>query len=361
MPKMSKSVVTAGFILLAFLSYFVLRSVLRAAPEAEPTADSETAAKQEAPPEVVVFTARSQQHLVYASLKGRTEPDRTVTVKSETTGTVTIASIREGRDVQRGAVLCGLGIESRAARVAEAQAAVTANRLDYESAATLAEKGWTTSNRAAAMKATLDRSEASLAAAEIELGKTKLRAPFSGVFETRLAETGDFLAPGSPCGVLVDLDPIIISVEVTEDQMSAITLGSPANITLNNGTEFTGSVRYVARTSDQATRTFRLEIEAENADNSVSAGLTASVRVALGDVQATLITPASLVLHDDGRVGIRYIGQSDVVQFSEIHVIDDAASGVWVTGIPDEAQVLSAGQDYYREGIVVTPLPEEAL
>ena len=193
MPTLSNSVRIAGFILLALLAYFVFRSVTRSAPEPEPTSNAAT--ETGTVPEVVVRPVISESHTVYASLKGRTEPDRSVTVRSETTGTVTNARISEGQFVKRGTILCGLSVETRAARIAEAQAAVDSASLDHVSASTLEEKGWTSSNRAAATKAALDRAEAALAAAKIEMGKTTLRAPFSGVFEHRVAEMDDFLSP----------------------------------------------------------------------------------------------------------------------------------------------------------------------
>ncbi len=356
MPRMSRSVLTAGFILLALLVYFVFRGITRPSPEAQGAVATETEAPAETIPAVVVRTVTSQPHTVFASLKGRTEPDRTVTVRSETTGTVTNARVAEGRTVARGTVLCGLGVESRAARVAEAEAAVAANRLDYTSALTLEEKGWATSNRAASIKAALDRAEAGLAAARIELAKTTLRAPFAGVFETRMAETGDFLSPGAACGVIVDLDPIIVAVDATESQMRAITNAATAQITLSDGSLHDGTVRYIARTAHPQTRTFRIEVEAPNRDHAIAGGLTASVRIALGEAPAMLLTPASLVLHDDGRVGVRYVDGDNTIRFTEVAIVDDAPTGIWVTGIPENARLISAGQDYLREGVRVTVL-----
>ena len=358
---MTKSVLTAGFILLALLSYFVLRGVMRAADSAPETEVAAVEAPKDVIPEVVVRAVTLESHTVFASLKGRTEPDRVVTVRSETTGMVTDASVAEGRYVRGGTVLCGLGVESRAARVAEAEAAVISNRLDHESASALEEKGWTTSNRAAATKAALDRAEAGLAAAKIELGKTRLRAPFGGIFETRLAEKGDFLSPGAACGILVDLDPIIVAVDATEAQMSALKTASSAQITLTDGRTYSGKLRYIARTANPQTRTFRVEVEAPNPRNQIAGGLTASVRIALAEAPAILLTPASLVLHDDGRVGVRYVDAEDIVQFTEIRVVDDAPGGVWVTGIPEDALLLTAGQDYVREGITVTTRAAEGL
>jgi multidrug efflux system membrane fusion protein len=347
---MPTSVRIAGFILLALLIYFVASALFRA-----PAEEAITNPATRAVPQVIVRRAEVKPHTVFATLKGSTEPDREVTVRSETMGTVINARIAEGQNVTRGAVLCGLDVESRAARIAEAEASVASAKLDYDAAQQLEEKGWTTSNNAAAAKAVLDRAEAGLAAARIELNKTRITAPFDGIFEARLAERGDFLSVGGACGRVVDLDPIIIAVDATENQLNAIDPQTPVSVELATGVQTKGQVRFIARTASAQTRTFRIEIEIPNPDNKIAAGLTATVRVGLGEAPAVLMTPASLVLHDDGRVGVRYVDDAEIVQFAEVSVVDDAPDGIWVTGIPEGANLLAAGQDFLREGVKVSP------
>mgnify|MGYP001800111739 CR=1 FL=1 len=362
MPSFPTSDRTAGFILLALLAYFVVRGVMREPAEpAQTDVASETAGADQALPEVIVRPARLSPHQVIITLKGSTEPDREVIVRSETMGTVTRALVSEGQLVGTGTLLCGLDVESRSARIAEAEAAVTAAQLEYDAASQLEEKGWTTSNRAAATKATLDGAEAALAAANIELSKTKITAPFAGIFEARMAERGDFLSVGAPCGRLVDLDPIIVAVDATEEQLGAIDTSRPVDVELATGALATGTVRFVARTASAQTRTFRVEIEIPNAETEIAAGLTATVRLGLGEVSAALMTPANLVLHDDGRIGVRYVDDNRVVQFAEVDIIDDAPNGIWVAGIPEGVNLLVAGQDYLREGITVSPRMSEGL
>ena len=361
MPSFPTSVRTAGFILLAFLAYFVFRGVTRAPAEPEPTATGAANAAENRLPEVIVRPAILTPHTVSVSLKGSTEPDREVTVRSETMGTVANAQVREGQSVKRGAVLCGLDIESRSARIAEAEAGVASARLEYDAARQLEEKGWTTTNRAAATKAALDGAEAALEAAKIEASKIRITAPFNGVFETRMAELGDFLSVGAPCGRLVDLDPIIVAVDATEDQLGAIDASQPVNVQFATGQDAVGAVRFIARTASAQTRTFRVEVEVPNPDASIPAGLTASVKLGLGEVPAVLTTPATLVLHDDGRVGVRYVDASDMVQFTEVSIVDDAPGGIWITGVPAGVNLLAAGQDYLKEGVKVSTRLGEGL
>ncbi len=354
MPALPQSVRTAGFILLAIMIYFVFSAIFRSPPaDTDAVEPNLSTPVERAIPEVLVRPAQTSVRPIFATLKGSTEPDREVTVRAETMGTVTNARVSEGQVVKAGTTLCGLDVESRAARIAEAEAGVTSARLDYDAARQLEEKGWTTSNNAAAAKAALDRAEAGLSAAKIELGKTSIRAPFDGVFETRLAERGDFLSMGAACGRVVDLDPIIVAVDATEDQLNLIRRDETVAVGLSTGQRVDGRIRFVSSAASPQTRTFRVEIEIPNEDFAIAAGLTATAEIKLGEMPALQTTPASLVLHDDGRVGIRYVDPDSVIQFAEVQVVDDAQNGIWVTGIEDGMNLLIAGQDYLREGVKV--------
>jgi len=304
-------------------------------------------------PEVVTTRLNSELHPTYLVLKGRTAPNRTVIVRSATTGNVVEAPRIEGRAVRKGQLLCRLDIASRQARIAEAEAMLAAQQQEFDAASRLFEKSLAPKNRVTIAKANLDASIAALNAARIELSRTEIRAPFSGVLEERIAELGDFLAPGGACGQLTDLNPIKIEADITEDYALALEQGGEVEVSVLNGEPQQGSISYIARTSNDATRTFKIEASLPNPGGKISAGLTSDMRIELSQTEATLISPALLTLHDDGRLGVRYVSDESIVIFAEVTIIDDAGEGVWVTGLPDGVPIISIGQEYIGEGAKV--------
>ncbi len=356
---MKKSVIIALVILFGLIAYFAVRMGLRGDDgDTGQVIGKQTVLELEAGqntdlPRVVVETVSAEPHPVFLTLKGRTEPNRMVTVRAATTGTVVGAPDLEGKFVRKGALLCRLDVEARQARIDEAEARLNAEQVDFDAAQTLVEKGWAAQTRANAAKAARDAAQASVNAARVELERTRLTAPFAGVFETRLAEAGDFLSPGSPCGVVAELDPIRVVAEVTEDYATALTTGAPVHANVLSAGSVEGTISYVARTADENTRTFKVEAVIDNTDGRISAGLTSDLRIKLGETEATKISPAMLTLHDDGRLGIRHITGDDMVTFTEVSVIDDATDGIWITGLPARATVISVGQDYIKDGIQV--------
>jgi len=346
----------AAAILAVIVVYFGARSVLRGSlgSEVAPPAAAGPAPIADA----IVVTAESQLHQLRVAAKGRTAPDKSVTVKSGTAGTVISTPVREGTFVKQGTLLCGVDVEARSARVNEAEANRNAAKIDYDAAASLAAKGLSPANREAAARASLDAAEAAVNSAKVELGRTQIRAPFDGVFEQRLAEAGDYLSPGSPCGLLVDLSPVIVAAEVTEAEAGLLQPGMTANVLLADGRTFPAKLRYVARTASAQTRTFPVEAELESGDAQVAAGVTATLNVPAGDVQATLIARSLLTLSDTGQLGVRQVLADDTVSFVPIRVIDETPDGAWVTGLPAQTTLVAIGQDYLNDGVKVRPVAQ---
>lgn len=353
---MARSIWIALAIATCIAAFFTYGTFVRGPAASAGDATASIRASEAAEPTilpVIVEPISQTLHTVYLELKGRTEADRMVTVRSETTGQVVSTPAREGSVVKRGALLCGLDLAARKARIAEAEAAVRSATLDHAAARKLADDGWASEGQAASLKAALDSANAALDSAKIELSHTQIRAPFAGVFEDRMAENGDFLTMGSACGKIVDLDPILVAVDVAEDYAGRLELGTPVEINLTNGQRLQGKVRFSAVTADPSTRTFRVVAETPNPDGKIPAGLSADVRVEVGEAPATPISPALLTLHDDGRIGVRHVDLDNRVRFTEVQIIDDTGRLLWVTGLPAVANILATGQDYVGIGAQV--------
>jgi multidrug efflux system membrane fusion protein len=359
MPKISPTYGVAGLIAAAIVIYFLFSGLFRgdADTAAAPAAPEQTVAQREVAVVYDVLTAVPHERQVV--LRAQTEPNRVVSVRAETAGIIAEASAREGSNVARGTLLCALDVDARAARVAEAEAALEAADLDYKAAKDLAEKGWRSPNQAASALARRNGAEAALKQARIELGNTQMRAPFDGVFERRTAEIGDFLAPGGECGVMTDLDPLVAVAQVSEDAIGYAGPGATAQVRLVDGRVFEGKVTYAARQADPATRTFRVEFAFDNPKAEVPAGLTADIVVRADKVDAHLISPSIMTLGDSGQIGVRYLDEDDFVRFAPIEVVSNDPNGAWVTGLPAVAKVIVIGQEYAREDRHVQAVPRQ--
>lgn len=349
--KLKASYLVATLLMALIVLWFVIGS-----KKAEKTksATKPVAEVVETMPSVVIDRLSSELHESYMELYGRTEADREVSVKAETAGLVVKTPVREGKYIRRGTLICAQDIDARQAVLDQANATLRSRTLEYEAAVRLVEKGFRSSTQAAGSLAALDGAKAQVKQAEIELGNVNMRAPFSGIFEQQIAEIGDYLAPGQPCGLLVDLDPLVVTGEVTEKQIGLLGIGKSAAIQLATGESLSGKIRFIETRANPATRTFKIEVAVPNKDGKLRSGVTATIKLSAGQTQAHLIPASVLTLDDQGSIGVRYLDSDSKVRFSRVTTIDETSSGIWVTGLPEYTDLIIQGQDYVNEGVQVT-------
>ena len=133
---------------------------------------------------------------------------------------------------------------------------------------------------------------------QVELSRTRIKAPFDGILDQLPLKAGAFIAPGQPCGTLIDKDPLLVVAHVAESQITKIRNGAPASAILATGENVTGFVRYIAESPSLATRTFQIEVEVENKNFLLRDGVSADLEIESERVRASQIPRSALTLDD---------------------------------------------------------------
>ncbi|HEY9549745.1 MAG TPA: efflux RND transporter periplasmic adaptor subunit [Kiloniellaceae bacterium] len=312
-------------------------------------------------PLVRVRPSTAQSHAVIDLLRGRTEANRLVEIKSETDGRIEELSVEEGARVSAGDVIAKLSRGDRPARLAEAKALLAQRRIEFEADKQLSQKGFRAETQLAATEAALEAAEAAVKIAEVELGYTTIRAPFDGVIDERLAELGDFVDRGDTIARLVDLDPMLIVTQVNERDVRRLAVGAPGEARLMGGEPVSGRIRHISAVADEATRTFRVELEVANADSRIADGMTAEIALPLSATQAHRVSPAVLTLSDKGEIGVKAVDADNRVVFHPVKIVDTDGEGTWVTGLPEQVTLITVGQEYVGPGDSVRSVPEATI
>lgn len=349
--RIKKSYGIAGFIAVAVVAYFALNAIFGSKDKDDQDNGAPGPKSQAEQIQTVIAVAQTaQDHADEVALRGRTEPVRAVVVRAETGGRVAHLPVPKGAFVKAGQTLCGLEVSARQAQLDQARANLRAKELEYAGSQELEAKGFRSTNATLAAKAARDAALAMVRAAEVEIAHTRITAPYAGVFDDRAVEVGDVLAPGQACGTVVDLNPILVVANATEAEALKIKPGVTGHAKLVNGATISGRIRFVARNPDETTKTYRVELEVANPKFEIPAGVASDLRVATGMIEAHRISPAILALNAAGQVGIRIVDSGNIVRFVPIRLIEETAEGVWVTGLPKVARIITVGQDFVSEG-----------
>ena len=320
------------------------------APSVAATRDAMLAMDEDDPTRVRARVIRAESRTADVVVRGRTEADRSVSVLAETSGPVVELPVDKGDRVEAGDVLCRIRVDARDARIEEAREAVEQARIEYQGALRLAEKGYQSETAIAGARARLAARRADLQQRELDLEHTHVRAPFAGIVEERPVELGAFLQSGNVCARIIDPDPMMLVGQVAEREVGRIRIGDPGHGRLITGESVTGEVAFAARSAAASTRTFRVEVAVPNPDADLRSGITTEIRLPVGQYRAHHLSSALLALDDSGRVGVRILDESDRVRFVNVDVISDTGSGIWVSGLPNPATVITVGQELVTPG-----------
>ena len=328
---------------------------------AENGAGAETDAETGGAMRVVALKSTAQEIDSAVIVRGETAADRQVTVMAETSGRVVSTPIRAGATVQEGDILCEIDKGTRGATLTQAEAALESARIEMTQAEKLSKDGYASQTRLTAARAGLEQAQATLEAAQKEIERTTMTAPFAGVLDSDTAELGALLQPGSACATVLQLDPVKLVGYIPETEVSRVELGARGGARLTTGEMVEGRVRFLARSADPQTRTFKVEIEVPNPGLTIRDGQTAEIMIAAPGAIAHLLPQSALTLNDDGALGVRIVQNDSTVGFAPVELMRDTARGVWVTGLPETANVIVVGQEYVTSGVEVAPVYRRAV
>jgi multidrug efflux system membrane fusion protein len=360
-----RSYVVAGiifFILAAWVASGMFSSDPGTQPSASQTARTEAAAKAAAAskPMVRVRTLKQEKRRQDHIIRGQTEALRKVIVRAEIAGKVQAIRADRGTPVKAGDVICEIAVDERGAMLKQARAVMKQRKLEYDASRQLNQKGFRSETALAGDQAEYEAALAQVERMETQLDDTKIRAPFEGVVDARMADVGDYLAPGQPCAMVIDQDPFLVVGQASERDVGSISRGDSGWAKLVTGERVEGKIRFVSTSADPATRTFRVELEIPNPKGTIRDGITAEMHVAGKEVVAHRVSPAILALDDKGNLGVRIVEAGNRVKFVAVTMVSDTPQGVWVAGLPETATVITVGQEYVTPGQEVQVTEDQA-
>ncbi len=293
-----------------------------------------------APEPIEVRVEPAERGLVQATLTnskaGTVEARRRSRIAAEIGARVVEIVHREGASVKAGEILVRLAEESLRAKLEQTREGVPVAEARLEDAclrrdrarreldrtSRLAEQNVISEDRLDALqyafdsarvaceaaKAELGQARASLRAAQTELEKTTIVAPFDGI----IAEVGEWVTPSPPLLTsppvvdLIDPTSIYISAPMDEVDAGAVRPGLPVEVTVDSrpGETFPGRVARVAPyVLDTEAQNRTLEIEVALDDPAVSQtllpGTSADAEVVLETREDVLRVPTSALLRSE--------------------------------------------------------------
>jgi RND family efflux transporter MFP subunit len=149
----------------------------------------------------------------------------------------------------------------------------------------------------------LTQAEVEVAVARLDLERTKVRAPFSGVLTGKKVSVGETISGGQDLVTLVDVRDIRIEARVLESEIGRLRPGREADVRFSAypGRIFKGRVRAVSPMVEPGDRTCAVHVTIDNAVGEIRPGMHAEIEVAAEIYGNRLLVPQEAILVRGGR------------------------------------------------------------
>lgn len=290
------------------------------------------------------------EHARTIRVPGQTAADKESVLASRAAGIIEELFVSKGDRVEKGDIILRLESEGKEAALASAEQTLKQRQAEVNAAERLAQSGNTPALQLDAARTALASAQSALEMAKADLNRITVHAPFSGVINKVHVEEGSAIMQGAEVATLLKLDPIVIVGEVSERELGSIETGDKADVSLVNGEVLTGTLTYVSRAASPQTRTFRMEVDVANPDYRIPVGMTAEIAVRAKSFEAVALPRSVVTLHPDGELGVRSVENDGTVVFHPIEIVDDTTQALFAAGVPADARIIVAGQDFVVDG-----------
>ena len=347
-------------------------------PSGPGVAPAPAGARAAGPAPVVVSVTpvrRADFPIVLESL-GQVQAYNTVLVRARVDGEITKIAFKEGQMVQAGDLLAQIDprpfratLDQANAKRAQDEANLANAKLDLARYATLAKQNFATQQQLDTqnslvnqLTASIAADAASIAAAQVQLDYTTIRAPISGRVGFRLIDEGNLVNAGQQTGIVTIAQLQPISVVFTEpqeyvDRINRELAQGPLEVVVRNAegeTLAAGKLAVSDNLVDVATGTIRLKAEFENKDDALWPGLAVTTELTLGVDRDVLIVPEGAIQHGQNGLFVYVIDEQNRASVRPVKVVrQNATTAVISEGLSGGEQVVTTGQLLLQPGALV--------
>lgn len=258
--------------------------------------------------EVLVTTMTVKDTLFnhFVEVQGNVMTKQNVLVYPEYQGTLSRVLVKEGQRVRKGQSLARIddgGLGSQVTQI-EAQAALA--KTTFERQKRLWDQKIGSEIQYLQAKTQYEASQSSVNQIRSQLGKTNVKAPFSGVIDQVITDQGTVVSPGVALFRIINLDDMFVSAEVPESYLPTITKGKKVKVEFPVlGETIDATVRQTGNYIKPSNRSFAIEVGIPNKDGKVKPNLTA--RLSINDYTApnSILIPLNVI--NENAEGEQYV------------------------------------------------------
>ncbi len=186
-------------------------------------------------------------------------------------------------------------------------------------------------------------------------------APFDGIITQRLIDIGSLIygsVNGTPQELfqIVQTDLIRFFVDVPQTYFTQIKEGIEVEVTLVQlpGEIYKGTVTRFAKALDPIARTLLTQVDVENKEGILYAGLYGTVKFLFYPDKVNFIIPSTALIIRSGFPHVAVVDENNIVHLSQVQIGRDYGNQMQITlGLKENDRIITIPSDRIREGVKI--------
>jgi len=263
-------------------------------------------------PLVTTIMAEAKKFDHYLELQGDVQTKQNVLIYPEMAGTLKRVYVKEGQRVNKGQLLASIDDGGMGSQLAQLQTQADLAKTTFERQKRLWDQKIGSELQYLQAKAQYEATESSVKQTQSQLGKSTIRAPFSGIIDDVIKDQGTVVSPGPGAEVfrIVNLSDMYITVDVPENYLGGIEKGKEAKVFFPVlGDTIISKIRQTGNFINPTNRAFSVEIPVPNKKGNIKPNLSA--RVSLNDYSSenAILVPQGII--SENADGEQYVYVAD--------------------------------------------------
>ncbi len=325
------------------------------------------------------------------SFTGTLQAVKSVGIMSRVTGYLQSRDFVEGNIVKKGQLLYQIDprpfqaqLDAAQAQKAQNEASLEYWNIEVKRYTELAKKGagslekqQSSVAKVAELKAAIQRDEANIVSAQLDLGYTRILAPFDARIQSTEINLGALVTENKDTlTTAIQVDPIYVLFNISRNQLSAIQAldlqsgsktdpsrldNSDVTLMLPDGTPYSevGKVNYVSAQIDSNTDMLEFRAVFKNAflgadEVELLPGQYCPLTLDLGQIKDALLIPQSALIQGQLGAQVYLVGSDNVVQVREVTIGNEYEdSFIVLKGLKVGETIISEGTQKVQPGMKV--------
>ncbi len=302
-------------------------------------------------PLVTTIKVVAQNFDHFLELQGSVKTKQNVLIYPEMAGTLQRVYVKEGQRVTKGQLLASIDDGGMGSQLEQLKTQAELAKTTFERQQRLWDQKIGSEIQYLQAKTNYIATENAVKQTQSQLGKSTIRAPFSGIIDDVIKDQGTVVAPGPGSEVfrIVNLSNMYIEVNIPESYVDDIKKGKQAKVyfpVLDKTIET--KVRQTGNFISPGNRSFTAEIPVPNKEGNIKPNLTAKVKLNDYSKADAILIPQSIISENSEGQQYVYTANPDGEKASVVKQI--ITTGKTQGSIVEITSGLSSGDELIKEG-----------